>query len=410
MMTDRKLVVLAYSGGLDTSIVLRWLVECGHRLICVDVNMGQGDNFTKVREKALSLGAEECLTPDVREEFVRDGLFWMMQAQALYEKHYIPCTAMARYFIMREVIKVAHEYGAGAIAHGATAKGNDQVRFAFTKYALDDSLELIAPWQMPEFYKIFPGRKEMIEYAEEHGMPITATKDKSFSTDSGIGYRTHESGVLEKIAPMPPPDDVFELMRPPWRMMQDPYSSGTQEIVIYFGKGFPVAIEGAGHESAVKILEIANARAQALGIGIADIVENRFLNDLKSHGVYEIPGMTLLYGAYQALQQICLTKQELHKSIRLSADYGEHIYEGWWYLQDKRQKRWDKWIKKTREKITGWVRLRLWRGGFLPVARSSPNSLYDEQKATMERDDSYDPSNVERTLRTLWEERKRREK
>jgi len=164
-MSDKKLVVLAYSGGLDTSVICRWLVEKGYRVLCCVADLGQGDNFSAMRDKAIGSGAEDLIVRDVKEEFVRDGLFWAMQAQAKYEGLYIPCTAVARYFIMREVINAAHEYGAEAVAHGATAKGNDQVRFEFRKYVQDDSLELIAPWRIPEFYNLILGRKEAIEYA-----------------------------------------------------------------------------------------------------------------------------------------------------------------------------------------------------------------------------------------------------
>jgi len=362
------------------------------------VDVGQGDDFDSMRKKALASGAKDFVIRDVKEKFVRDGLFWCMQAQARYEGEYIPCTAIARPFIMKEIIDVAHEYDAGAVAHGATAKGNDQVRFDFTVFALDNSLEIIAPWRDAEFIKLVPGRKEAIDYARKYHIHIAATADKPWSSDKNIGHVSHEAGILEDPW-QTPPDDLFEVINPPWNL----HGSGLTEIVVSFEAGVPVAVNGMQH-NILMIMRVLNAIADSKGIGLYDIVEDRILG-MKSRGVYEAPGMTLLYGTYRALQQICLDKEDVHKSLHLGIDYGRDIYEGYWYNSNPKKKRYDRLIKKWREVITGKVRMRLFRGNFLVIGRSSPNSLYSQKAATMEKDDDYDVTRVAEIIKDKWKER-----
>jgi len=397
-MSDKNRVVLAYSGGLDTSVICHWLARKGYEVICCAVDVGQGDDFDTMGKKAFNSGAKDFVIRDVKEKFVREGLFWCMQAQARYEGEYIPCTAIARPFIMKEVVGVAHDYGAGAVAHGATAKGNDQVRFDFTVFALDNNLEIIAPWRDTKFVKLIPGRKEAIEYARCYHIHIAATAASPWSSDKNIGHASHEAGILENPW-QAPPDDLFELVNLPWKLQ----GTACTDIIVAFEKGVPVAVNGTRND-ALTIMRWLNAVASSKGIGLYDIVEDRILG-MKSRGVYEAPGMTLLYGAYRALQQICLDKEDIHKSLHLGIDYGRDIYEGWWYSNFPKKKRHNRIIKKWREAINGKVRMRLFRGNFLVIGRSSPNSLYSEQAGTMERDDDYDVTKVAEIIKDKWKER-----
>lgn len=415
-MPDTNLVVLAYSGGLDTSVICHWLAQKGYEVICCVVDVGQKEDIDAAREKALTSGAKDFVVKDAIEEFVREGGFQCLRAQARYQGEYLLGTAIARPFIMQKVIEVAHEHGAGAVAHGATGKGNDQVRFKFTADALDSSLKVIAPWSDPspefqEFRKFIPGRKEAIEYAKQYGIPVTATVDKSWSTDRNILHISHESGTLEDPYKTPP-DEIFEIVTPPWiaqRTMSinmimvdgkityahsDNYKD-SEEVIIGFENGFPISVNlisyNCGVMNSVMMMNVLNALGGAHGIGIIDIVEDRFTG-MKSRGVYEAPGMTLLYVAHLALAKLCLGGDDLEDMLRMAVDYGRMVYEGKWFTD--RKKSMDARVEEWNKKITGKVRLRLGRGGLWVVGRSSPYSLYSEAIATMEAGGNYDQADA----------------
>lgn len=415
-MTDKNRVVLAYSGGLDTSVICYWLAQKGCEVICCVVDVGQKEDIDAALEKALASGAKDFVRKDVKEEFVRDGGFQCLRAQAKYGR-YLLGTAIARPFIMQKVIEAAHEYGAGAVAHGATGKGNDQVRFKLTVDALDSSLEVIAPWSDPrpefqEFRNLIPGRKEAVEYAEKHGIPVTATVEKPWSTDRNILHVSHEAGKILEDPYAPPPDELFELVTPPWTMkrsrtlhftevdgkIQDARSDNhkdSEELTISFENGYPVAINFIRYDGGVMnpavMINFLNSYGGKHGIGIVDMIEER-TTGMKCRCVYEAPGMTLLYEAHRALAELCLAGDELEDMLKMSIDYGRMVYEGKWFTDRKESM--DARVEKWNEKITGKVRLRLCHGGLWVVGRNSPHSLYREQIATMEAGGSYGQSDA----------------
>ena len=290
---------------------------------------------------------------------------------------------------MKEIIDVAHENGAGAVAHGATGKGNDQVRFDFTVFSLASSLKIIAPWRDAKFRRLIPGRKEAIAYAREHNIPVVATQDKPWSSDPNIGHISHEAGVLEdpwKSAP----DDLFEMIRPSWLAGPCPDHRASYETVIHFEKGLPVAVNCMQQDS-IMLLKILNALGAARGIGIVDMVEDRYLG-MKSRGVYEAPGMTLLYAAHMALARLCLDKEDIHDMLHAAIDYGRLVYEGKWFSD--RKKNFDVRVDAWNENITGNVRLHIYCGGFRIAGCNSPHSLYSEETATMEGGGDFNQSDA----------------
>jgi len=423
-MSNKKLVVLAYSGGLDTSVICHYLVhKLGYDVVGSIADAGQNEDLEAAREKAFASGAADCVVKDAQEELVRDGGFQCLRAQAKYQGEYLLGTAIARPFIMEKVVEVAREYGAGAVAHGATGKGNDQVRFKLAAVALDSSLEVIAPWSDPrpefqEFRRLIPGRKEAIEYAKAHDIPVTATIDKPWSTDRNILHISHESGILEDPY-QPPPDEIFEIVKPPWRVersesvtvirvngkiigVQSPNYQDSDEIIVGFERGYPTAVNLAQHDPA-SLLKRLNALGGAHGIGITDTVEDR-ITGMKCRCVYEAPGMTILYAAHLALAKICLSGDELEDMLKMSIDYGRMIYEGQWFSD--RKKSMDARVEEWNRKITGKVRLRLSRGGLWVVGRSSPYSLYRGDIATMEAGGSYAQSDAHGFMNILgWPRR-----
>ncbi|OGZ58141.1 MAG: hypothetical protein A3B96_02710 [Candidatus Spechtbacteria bacterium RIFCSPHIGHO2_02_FULL_43_15b] len=391
----RKKVVLAYSGGLDTSVICHWLASRGYEVICCVVDVGQGDLFG-LKEKALASGAYDFVLRDAKYEFIKSGLFQCLRVQARYEGEYLLGTAIARPFIAKKVIDVAKERGAVAVAHGATGKGNDQVRFELAVCSIDDSLMVIAPWRDKQFRKAIPGRKEAIEYASKNNIPISNTQSKPWSTDKNIGHTSHEAGRLEDPW-QSPPDDIFEMSYCPWikeeyldisLIFKDGEVSGVRsqnnkdsvEIIISFEDGFPVCVNYFGNDD-LTIIKTLNACAGARGIGVIDTVEDRIVG-MKARGVYEAPGMTLLYAAHLALLKLCLSKEDLHHLLHASIDYGRLVYEGRWFSDEKESM--DSIIDTWNKKVTGDVRLLLHKGGFRIAGRRSPYSLYSEGLATME--------------------------
>lgn len=375
-------IVLAYSGGLDTSVMLRWLKETYEcEVVCYCADVGQGEELEGLEAKALRTGASKLYVEDLREEFVRDYVWTALKANAVYEGVYLLGTSLARPVIAKRQIEIARSEGADAVAHGSTGKGNDQVRFELTYYALQPDIKVVAPWREWEF----KGRSDLIAYAKQHDIPITATQEKPYSTDRNLMHISFEGGILED--PWSEPSaEMFQLTRSPEE------AKGEAEYVeISFQKGEPVALNGE-HHNPVSILEKLNQLGSEHGIGRVDIVENRFVG-MKSRGVYETPGVTILHVAHRALESITLDREVMHLRDSLSVKFSECVYYGFWFAPEFELLR--KMVDETQQNVTGDVRLKLYRGNVIVVGRRSPHSLYDEKVATFEADAVYNQRDAE---------------
>ena len=375
-------VVLAYSGGLDTSIIVPWLrehYEC--EVICYCSDLGQEEELGGLEAKALASGASACIVEDLREEFIRDYVLPTMQAGAVYERKYLLGTSMARPLIARRQVEVAEEYGADAVAHGCTGKGNDQVRFELTYMALNPRLRVIAPWREWDIRS----REDAIRYAAAHNIPIAATEKKIYSRDRNIWHISHEGGVLED--PWNEPEaDMFTLTASPEAAPDRP-----EYVVVSFRNGVPVAVD---HEQLglLPLLQRLNALGGKHGIGRIDLVENRLVG-MKSHGVYETPGGTILQTAHRELELLTLDRETLHYKDRLALEYADLVYNGRWWTPLKQHM--DRFVQSTQENVTGEVRLKLFKGQAIVVGRRSPVSLYREDFATFGQEDVYDQRDAE---------------
>lgn len=375
-------IILAYSGGLDTSVMLRWLKEqYGCEVVCYCADVGQGEELTGLEEKALATGASKLYVEDLRDEFVREYVWTAVKANAVYEGVYLLGTSLARPVIAKRQIEIARKEGADAVAHGSTGKGNDQVRFELTYYALQPDITVIAPWREWEF----KGRTDLIAYAKEHDIPITATHAKPYSTDRNLMHISYEGGILEDPWAAPP-EEIFQLTRSP-----ENASNEAEDIEVTFEKGEPVAINGE-KLNPVALLESLNTLGGAHGIGRVDLVENRFVG-MKSRGVYETPGVTILQAAHRALESITLDREVMHLRDSLGVKFAESIYYGFWFAPEFELMR--KMIDETQQNVSGDVRLRLFRGNATVTGRRSPLSLYDENVATFEADTVYNQRDAE---------------
>ena len=373
MNTDKNIrkIVLAYSGGLDTSVMLRWLKEhyqC--EVVCYCADVGQGEELSGLEAKALATGATKLHVEDLREEFVRDYVWTSVKG-----------TSLARPVIAKRQIEIAQQEGADAVAHGATGKGNDQVRFELTYYALQPDIKVIAPWREWDF----KGRTDLIAYAKTHNIPVTATAEKPYSTDANLMHISYEGGILEDPW-LEPPENIFQLTRSPENARAE-----AQFVEISFEKGEPVAIDGRRLDP-VKLLETVNKLGGEHGIGRVDLVENRFVG-MKSRGVYETPGVTMLHAAHRALESITLDREVMHLRDSLGVKFAESVYYGFWFAPEFKLMR--KLIDETQVGVNGDVRLKLYRGNSIVVGRRSPNSLYDEKVATFEADTVYNQRDAE---------------
>lgn len=372
-----KKIVLAYSGGLDTSIIISWLKEnydC--EVIALTVDVGQGEELAPLEEKALKSGASKFYIKDVREEFVTDFVFPTLKADALYQGKYLLGTAMARPLIAKCLVEIAHQENATAIAHGATGKGNDQVRFELGVKALDPDLEVIAPWRIWDI----KSREDAILYAQKRNIPIPVTKEKIYSRDRNLWHLSHEGGELEdpsKEAPL----DLYQIITHP---LQAPDS--VREVELTFEKGIPVAVDGQNLPAA-ELVSYLNEIAAQNGVGIADMVEDRLVG-LKSRGVYETPGGTVLYYAHRELERITLDRQTAAFKEMVAQRYAELVYDGLWYSALKEAL--DAFVDKTQERVTGNVRLKLYKGNIFNAGTTSPYSLYRQDLATFGEDEIYD--------------------
>jgi len=375
-----KKVVVAYSGGLDTSVIIRWLLEAypGCEVIAFAADVGQKEELDGLEQKAIRTGASKCTIEDLREEFVRDFVFPMLRANAIYEGTYLMGTSIARPLIAKRQIEIAHREKADAVCHGATGKGNDQVRFELTYMALDPDIRIIAAWRDDKW--TFTSREDMINYAAKHNIPLPVSKDKPYSSDRNALHISHEGGILED--PWnEPTEDIFTITVSPEKAPDKP-----TYVEIDFEKGNPVAVDGRTMSPAV-LLDHLNTVAGANGIGRVDMVENRFVG-MKSRGVYETPGGTVLWAAHRAVETITMDREVMMLRDGLIPKYAQLVYNGFWFAPERQALQ--QFIDASQENVTGTARLKLYKGNCIVVGRKSPNSLYSEDIASFEKSGGYE--------------------
>ena len=376
-----RTIALAYSGGLDTSIIVPWLKErYGARVICVAADIGQGEELEGVRAKAIASGADECYVEDLRQEFVEDFVWPTLRAGAVYGRKYLLGTSMGRPLIARRQVEIARQVGADALAHGCTGKGNDQVRFELTYAAFAPDLPVIAPWREWNIRS----REDAIAYAEAHKVPVTATRDKIYSRDRNVWHISHEGGVLEQPA-VAPPEDLFMLTTAPENAPDQP-----EEVTIGFHSGTPISVNGVELDS-VDLIVALNKIGGRHGIGRIDLVEDRLVG-MKSRGVYETPGGTLLYSAHSELEQLVLDRRTLAAKDLIAPRYADLVYEGRWWTTEREG--YDAFVNVTQERVTGTATLRLFKGTASVIGRESEYALYDERFVTFGEDDVYQQSDA----------------
>ncbi len=389
MMRSRhmiKKVVLAYSGGLDTSVILKWLKETyGCEVVAFCADLGQGENLKDVKAKALQMGASNVYVEDLRETFVRDYIFPMLRANAVYEGSYLLGTSIARPLIAKRQIEIAGKEGTDAVAHGATGKGNDQVRFEVTYLALNPAVKIIAPWREWEFRS----RRELIEYARQHGIPVKATKAKPYSTDQNLFHASYEGGILEDPWEEAP-EDIFQMTVAPAKAPVKP-----AYVEIEYEEGNPVAVDGK-RLSPSALLARLNALGGAHGIGRVDLVENRYVG-MKSRGVYETPGGTILHVAHRAVESLTLDREVLHLRDALIPRYADMVYDGYWHAPEREMLQ--AAVDEAQRDVTGTARVKLYKGSCTVAGRQAPGSLYRLDMATFEEDDVYRQKDAEGFIR-----------
>ncbi|GAA0178625.1 argininosuccinate synthase [Clostridium sediminicola] len=361
----KEKVVLAYSGGLDTSIIIQWLKEnYDLDVIACCINVGQDDDYEAVKEKAIKSGAEKIYVEDLTKEFIEDYVFQGLKANAKYEGKYLLGTSFARPLMAKKLVEIAHKEGAKYICHGCTGKGNDQVRFEVGIASIDPTIKIIAPWRIWDINS----REDAIDYATSKGIEITVTKEKIYSRDKNLWHLSHEGGDIEGLQ-NDHKRDMYQMVTPPELAKDEPTF-----VEINFEKGIPTKINGE-EMSPVEIVKVLNKIGGENGVGVVDMVENRLVG-MKSRGVYETPGGTVLYAAHQELEEITIDKDTLHYKFMIAQKYGELVYNGLWFstLKDSL----DAFVSKTQETVTGWVKLRLYKGNIMVAGKSSPYALYDE--------------------------------
>ena len=379
-----KKIILAYSGGLDTSVIIHWLKENYNNceVIAVVADVGQGSELDKIEEKAIKSGASKVYIENIKEEFVEEYIVPAIKAGAKYENKYLLGTALARPLIAKKLVEVAKKEKTNIICHGCTGKGNDQVRFELTIKAYMPNVQIIAPWRIWNI----KSREEEFEYAKKHNIPLKITKETNYSKDKNIWHLSHEGLDLENPSNEPKYDEILEMGVSPEKALDNP-----TYIEISFEKGKPIALNGK-NKTVIEIIKKLNKIGGENGIGIIDIVENRLVG-MKSRGVYETPGGTILYKAHELLESICLDKDTMHYKINLSNDFAKQIYDGKW--ESLLTKSMISFIEKTQENVTGSVRLKLYKGNIIPAGIISKYSLYSEKIATFGEDDSYNQKDAE---------------
>ncbi len=386
-----KTCVLAYSGGLDTSCMLSWLIDRGFEVHAVYVDLGQpGEDRELIKKKAIDIGAKSVRMIDAREELCRDFAFPCLMWQAKYEGPYLMGTSIARPLISKKILEVADQVGASVYAHGATGKGNDQCRFQLAAEALRPDNQVYAPWRTSEWRDSMPGRTAMIDYCQKKGIPVKATVSKPYSSDENVLHISYEAGELERL-------DVCGVDLVDFTMTVSPQQAPQQgeEVSVGIERGLPVSVNGK-KLSPLEIVTQLNAIGGRHGVGRIDIIENRFVG-MKSRGVYEAPGMTLLYEAAKHVEQLTLDRDLVHLRDSLSPMIAEMVYYGYWY--SAKMDALMAFIRKSHEVVTGEVKMRLYKGNVIVLERSSPNSLYDEGIATMEAGGTYNQTDAEGFIR-----------
>jgi len=379
-------VVLAYSGGLDTSVILKWLIETyGCEVVAFSADIGQGEELDHLDEKAKQTGAKSVYIDDLREEFVRDYVFPAFRANAIYEGQYLLGTSLARPLIAKRQMEIAAVEGADAVSHGATGKGNDQVRFELSYFAIDPAIKIVAPWREWDLNS----RSALMAFAEKHGIPVPTTTDKPYSTDRNLLHISYEGGILEDPWNRPP-EDMFTLSVSPKEAPDTP-----EEVEITFDQGDPVAVDGQAMSPAALLTEL-NRLGGRHGIGRDDIVENRFVG-MKSRGVYETPGGTILRKAHMAVESITMDREVMHLRDSMIPRYAEMIYYGFWFSPERELLQ--KTIDDTQKEVSGVVRLELYKGNCRVLGRKSDASLYSEDFATFEDDTVYRQQDAEGFIR-----------
>jgi argininosuccinate synthase len=379
-----KKVVLAYSGGLDTSVIVPWLIETyGVEVICFTADLGQAEELEGLDEKARASGASKLICRDLRHEFLTDFIFPTMRAGAIYEREYLLGTSFARPLIARHLVDLAEREGADAIAHGCTGKGNDQVRFEVSVMALNPKLGIIAPWRDDKW--TIRSREDAIAYAQKHNVPVTATLKSIYSRDRNLFHMSHEGGPLEN--PWNKPDDSMFVVSASPQAAPD----RTETIVLSFEAGYPKAINGKEMDTVELFMQLNELGAKH-GVGRIDLVENRLVG-MKSRGVYETPGGTILYKAHQALESVCLDKATLHQKLQLALKYAELVYNGQWFCPLREAL--DAFVDVTQRNVSGDVRLDLYKGNLIVTGRRSPKSLYREDYASFGQMDIYNQKDAE---------------
>ena len=383
--------VLAYSGGLDTSVILGWLQDEGYDVHCVYVDLGQPCEDRKaILKKAKDCGAASARIVDAREELCRDFAFPVLGWQAKYEGIYLLGTSIARPLISKVCLQVAREVGATAFAHGATGKGNDQCRFQLAAEALEPGINVVVPWRMKKYRDKFPGRKEMIDFCAAKNIPVKASISKPYSSDENCLHISYEAGKLED-----PAEDGVSIIDFGMTVSPQEAPDKVEEVTVGFEKGVPVELDGK-RRSALQMVEELNKIAGRNGVGRIDIVENRFVG-MKSRGVYEAPGMTALYAAHLAIEQLTLDRDTVHLRDRLAPEVAEMVYYGFWYVP--KMDALMAFSREVQQAVNGEVTLGFYKGNVLVRGRTSPNSLYDASVASMEGGGSYDQTDAEGFLR-----------
>jgi len=384
-MSNKEKVVLAYSGGLDTSVILKWLIEKGYEVIAFIADVGQEEDFEAAKAKAEKIGASKVYISDLKKEFVEHYIFQALKGNAVYEGRYLLGTALARPLIAKEQIRIAKEEGAQYVSHGATGKGNDQVRFEFAYFALDPTIKIISPWKNPEFLSQFKGRPDMLKYAQEKGIPVKATASKPYSEDDNLMHISHEAGILEdpeKVCD----DDIYSKTKSP---KEAPDKS--TKLKISFKDGLPVKVENLEDGTVVvkpfDIFSYCNKMGAENGIGRLDMVENRYVG-IKSRGVYESPGAAILWEAHKDIEGIAMDREVMHLRNMLAPKFAELIYYGYWFSPEMDFLM--SAFNKSQEFIDGEVTLELYKGNVMAIARRSPTSLYNQELGSMDIEGGFD--------------------
>ncbi|NWU50507.1 ASSY synthase, partial [Dromas ardeola] len=377
MAQPKGTVVLAYSGGLDTSCILVWLKEQGYDVVAYLANIGQKEDFEAARKKALALGAKKVYIEDVSREFVEEFIWLAVQANALYEDRYLLGTALARPCIARKLVEIAQKERAQYVAHGATGKGNDQVRFELTCYALCPNIKVVAPWRLPEFYQRFPGRRELMDYAKKHGIPVPVTPQTPWSMDENLMHISYEAGILEN-------PKVIDHGRPASMAATGPRASRVPVKVTN-------ARDGTTHCSALELFMYLNDIAGKHGVGRIDIVENRFVG-MKSRGIYETPAGTILYHAHLDIEAFTMDREVRKIKQGLALKFSELVYNGFWHSPECEFLR--QCIGRSQEAVVGTVRLSVFKGQVYILGRESPRSLYNEELVSMNVQGDYEPADA----------------